>query len=105
MQNSGRCFRSHDHENDCPCGQALLRSLSQLVKRMGAAGADTLLETPLLPCLVQAFGHASADVRKAVRHFYLCQDRRPGIASDYAAGRRRLHWGTSLCVLHSHHRE
>ncbi len=50
------------------CGQALFRCMSQLVKRMGAAGADTLLETPLLPCLVQAFGHASADVRKAVRH-------------------------------------
>ena len=47
--------------------QALFRALSQLVKRMGP-GEETnaLLGTPLLPYLIRAFGHASADVRKAV---------------------------------------
>lgn len=46
--------------------------MSHLVRRLGPGEADALLGTPLLPCLVRAFGHASADVRKAVSHFPCC---------------------------------
>jgi hypothetical protein len=60
----------NNNGGDDDCGlddQALFRALSQLVKRMGP-GEETnaLLGTPLLPYLIRAFGHASADVRKAV---------------------------------------
>ncbi|BDA47128.1 probable CLIP-associating protein 2 [Coccomyxa sp. Obi] len=61
-----RCQQTDTLDGEAAALQALFRSMSQVVKRMGAAGADTLLGTPLLPCLVRAFGHASADVRKAV---------------------------------------
>lgn len=47
--------------------QVLLACCGVLVRGMGAAEADASLQGPLMPALVKAFQHNSADVRKAVR--------------------------------------
>ena len=52
------------------CGarmQVLLACCGVLVRAMGRAEADAALQGPLMPALVKAFQHNSADVRKAVR--------------------------------------
>jgi hypothetical protein len=47
--------------------QALLACCGVLVRGMGRAEAEAALQGPLMPALVKAFQHNSADVRKAVR--------------------------------------
>ena len=47
--------------------QVLLACCGVLVRGMGRAEADAALQGPLMPALVKAFQHNSADVRKAVR--------------------------------------
>ena len=43
----------------------LLRCCGLLVRSMGRAEADAALQGDLMPALVKAFQHSSADVRKA----------------------------------------
>ena len=46
--------------------QEVLQCCGVLVKSMGRAEADAALQGALMPALVKAFQHSSADVRKAV---------------------------------------
>ena len=46
--------------------QEVLQRCGVLVKSMSRAEADAALQGPLMPALVKAFQHSSADVRKAV---------------------------------------
>ena len=59
----GACIDDADHT--CAM-QEVLQCCGVLVKSMGRAEVDAALHGALMPALVKAFQHSSADVRKAV---------------------------------------
>jgi len=56
-----------DDEHHICAMQEVLQCCGVLVKSMGRAEVDAALHGALMPALVKAFQHSSADVRKAVR--------------------------------------
>lgn len=55
-----------EHNPPCSLQAAVVKNMTRLVQRLAKPEALQLLQSCLLPGLVAAFNHSSADVRKAV---------------------------------------